>query len=310
VTETPAPHPSFAKWQGSWELSLEADGYSGNTVTAYGSALRQFASWLCQEDPGISATEVTTDHLRGFIVHVRRTRSSGTARSWFAGLRHFYRFVVGEDEMDRDPTATIKTPKPNDPQTPVLSTQDLKKLLKVCQGKGFVHRRDEAILRLFIDGGLRRSELAGLQVTDIDIRDRMIFVEGKGSRRSGPRRRAVPIGVITARCLDRYLRERDRHPHADNQALWLGDRSRGPISADGVEAVVNRRAAEAGIEGLHLHVFRHTWASQFRGAGGSEGDLMVLGGWRSRAMLDRYGRVEATQRAKESYRRLSLGDRL
>lgn len=303
-------HPSFAKWSGSWELSLQADGYSANTLQAYTAALRQLGAWMGQEQPDVPATEVTRDHLRAWIVHVRITRSSGTARSWFAGVRHFYRFLVAEDEIDRDPTAAIKTPKPNDPQTPVLSTEDLKRLLKACTGKGFVHRRDEAVIRLFLDGGLRRSELAGLHVTDVDIRERMVFVEGKGSKRSGPRRRAVPVGVNTARALDRYLRERDRHPHRDNPALWLGDRGRGAISPDGIEAIVSRRAAEAGISDLHLHTFRHTWASQFRSAGGSEGDLMVLGGWRSRAMLDRYGKVEAAERAKEAYRTRSLGDRL
>jgi integrase len=74
--------------------------------------------------------------------------------------------------------------------------------------------------------------------------------------------------------------------------------------------MLKRRAALVGLEGVHPHVFRHSWASAFRAAGGSEGDLLVLGGWRSRAMLDRYGKAAAADRAAESYRRLSLGDRL
>ncbi len=57
-------------------------------------------------------------------------------------------------------------------------------------------------------------------------------------------------------------------------------------------------------------MLRHTWASEFRRAGGSEGDLMILGGWRSRNMLDRYGRDVAEDRAREAYRRLSVTDRL
>ena len=74
--------------------------------------------------------------------------------------------------------------------------------------------------------------------------------------------------------------------------------------------MLKRRGADAGIPDLHPHAFRHTWAHAFRDAGGNEGDLMLLGGWRSRAMLDRYGKAAAADRAAEAYRRLSLGDRI
>jgi integrase len=74
--------------------------------------------------------------------------------------------------------------------------------------------------------------------------------------------------------------------------------------------VLKRRGAEAGIADLHPHAFRHTWALAFRVAGGNEDDLMLLGGWRNRAMLDRYGRAAAADRAADAYRRLSLGDRI
>jgi integrase len=60
--------------------------------------------------------------------------------------------------------------------------------------------------------------------------------------------------------------------------------------------MLKRRGADAGIADLHPHAFRHTWAHAFRAAGGNEGDLMLLGGWRSRAMLDRYGKTAAADR--------------
>ena len=84
----------------------------------------------------------------------------------------------------------------------------------------------------------------------------------------------------------------------------------GALSVDGVDAMLKRRGAEAGIANLHPHAFRHTWAHAFRAAGGNEGDLMLLGGWRNRAMLDRYGKAAAADRAADAYRRLSLGDRI
>jgi len=306
----PDGHPDFATLGDSWQLALDADGYAKNSVRSYRAALAHLAAWLHQEHAGTGPLDVTRDHIRAWIVHVRETRSSGTARGWFAGLRHFFRWAVAEGERATDPTDGIKTPKPNDTRTPVLSVEDIRGLLATCAGRDFRNRRDAAIVYLFVDGGLRLAELAGLGVDDVDIRERVVYVAGKGSNRSGPRYRAVPVGVKCAQALDRYLRERRKHPYAELPHLWLGDRGRASLSPDGIDAMLKRRAERAGIGGLHPHVFRHSWASAFRSAGGSEGDLMVLGGWRSRAMLDRYGAAVAGDRARDAYRRLSYGDRL
>ena len=272
--------------------------------------MRSLAEWLAEHHPEVGPAELDRQHIRGWLVEVRERHSSNTARGWFAGVRHFCRWLESEGEADRDATAGIRTPAPGDPETPVLADADLRALLATCAGTDFTARRDAAIILLFLDGGLRLSELAGLQVADVDLRDRIVFVAGKASRRSGPRHRAVPLGVKAARALDRYLRERRRHPYADTPRLWLGSRGRPTLDADGVKAMLKRRGADAGITDLHPHAFRHTWAHAFRAAGGNEGDLMLLGGWRSRAMLDRYGKAAAADRAAEAYRRLSLGDRI
>jgi site-specific recombinase XerD len=294
----------------SWDLALEVDGYPATTRRSYRKALESLAGWLGENAPGTVPADATRAHVRGWLAHVTRAASASTARTWLAGVRHFFRFAVAEDEIPADPTFGIRGPAPGEPVTEVLSVAQLRALLDACAGKGFTARRDMAIVRLFADGGLRLAELAGLAVGDVDLRERMVYVRGKGTRRSGPRHRAVPVGVKTMQALDRYLRERRAHPWASKDGLWLGDRGRGPLSQDGVKAALQRRAAAAGIKALHPHMLRHTWADQFRKAGGSEGDLMVLGGWRNRQMLDRYGKAAAADRAADAYRRLSLGDRL
>lgn len=311
MTSPPQPHhPDFDLLGESWQLSLNADGYAVNTLRAYPNALRQLAGWLAVHHPGVGPTDVTRDQMRAWIVHVRESTSSGTARSWFAGVRHFFRWLVAEGETDRDPTDGIRTPPPNEPTTPVLALDDIRALLATCAGKDFADRRDAAIIYVFLDCGLRLAEVTGLGLEDVHLRDRAVVVHGKGSNRSGPRMRQATLSVKGTQALDRYLRERRRHPHADRPALWLGARGRTELSADGIERMLHRRSAQAGIPAFHPHVLRHTWASQARAAGLSEGDLMVLGGWRSRAMLDRYGKVVAGERAAEAYRRLALGDRL
>jgi integrase/recombinase XerC len=196
-------HPDFAVLTVSWELALRADGYADNTVKAYQNAVRSLAGWLAEHHPDVGPAQLERQHIRGWLVEVRERHSSNTARGWFAGVRHFCRWLQSEGEADRDATAGIRTPAPGDPKTPILSDADLRALLATCAGTDFTARRDTAIIMLFLDGGLRLSELAGLQVADVDLRDRIVYVAGKASRRSGPRHGAVPLGVKAARALDR-----------------------------------------------------------------------------------------------------------
>jgi site-specific recombinase XerD len=303
-------HPDFAVLGESWDLALNADGYADNTRDSYLQAMRSLGTWLAAKRPDAGPADLTRADVRGWLADLRVGAAPNTARGWFAGVRHFCRWMVAEGETPEDATLGIRTPRPGDPHTPTLKNSQIAAMLATCSGSTFADRRDSAIIYVFADGGVRLAEHAQLTVGDVELRDRILFVVGKGTNRSGPRRRAVQLGVKATRALDRYLRERRRHPYHEKPDLWLGDRGRPTMGTHGIKAVVKRRAAQAGIEHLHPHMFRHTWASEFRMAGGEEGDLMVLGGWRSRQMLDRYGRAAAADRARSSYRSRSLGDRL
>ena len=135
----------------------------------------------------------------------------------------------------------------------------------VAGRRDFIGRRDHAILSLMIDTGLRRSEVVGLSLEDLDLDVQTVVVLGKGRRL-----RIVSFGAKTAATLDRYLRERGKHRQAALPALWLGERNRGPLTTWGLGQMLERRAVEAGIGHLHPHMLRHTMAANWIADGGAE----------------------------------------
>jgi site-specific recombinase XerD len=210
---------------------------------------------------------------------------------------------VAEGDLQSSPMDGMRPPRLPEQPVGVVRAEQLTRLLRSGEGRDFTSRRETAIIiRLLVDTGMRRAECVGMSLDDVDLDQRIVWVLGKGRRP-----RALPIGRKTALALDRYLRMREGHRLAHLVHLWVG--RNGPMTPSGIYQVIRDRARAAGLPAMHPHQLRHAFATSWLAEGGNENELMLVAGWKSRTMIDRYTKATAVERARASHARLSPTDR-
>jgi site-specific recombinase XerD len=286
----------------SFTRALRAMPRSERTVKAYGYALRDLARYLAPTPPPLET--VTREQMESFLASLhKRLRPNGVAIH-YRGLRRFFNWLVDEEEISESPLRRIPPPSVPDEPLHVLELDEVAKLLQACRGRDFVDRRDAALIRLLIDTGVRLGGVISMTASGLDLDRGRAVVRAKGGDIY-----EISLGAKLVRDLDRYLRVRAVHPAHASDSLWLGQR--GVLTDSGLYQLVRRRARMANIKvDRAVHVFRHSFSHYFRVNGGDEGDLQVLGGWKSRAMLSRYGKSLEVHRARAAHQRFSPGDRI
>ena len=286
----------------SFRLHLLAENRSPRTVETYTASIEQLRRWL--ERAGATFNlDIGPDEIRAFTLDQIERNSPSTANLRWRSLQQFFRFLVEEGELESSPMAELRPPSTPTKEIPVLTLADIDALLSACRGQSFDDRRDRSIIAVLADTGMRKAELLGMGVSDVDLTIRELTITGKGRRT-----RTVTCGLKTAQSIDRYMRSRRTHPDAPLPNLWLG--RRGVMTGSALAQMLARRGEAAGVGRVHPHRFRHSFAHHWLAAGGTEGDLMRFAGWSSRAMLDRYGASAASERARAAHATYGVVDRL
>ena len=163
------------------------------------------ASELSVKRSKVAAADLTRQAIRGFLADLhKRGQSRSTAARKLAAVRTFLRYLRREAVIDDDPGALVATPKREIRMPAHLSEDEMSALIGAAETPSPLGRRDRAILELFYASGLRLSELAGLDVEDVNLSARMVRVLGKGGKE-----RILPFNSSTAGAIRAYLNDRE-----------------------------------------------------------------------------------------------------
>lgn len=263
-------------------------------------------------------SQLTVSHIEQYLVYLRdRPRwfgkrghqkvpvSDSSVESHYRRLKTFFHWLVERGHISENPLNLIKHPKFEERVIPTVNEKELLALLELVNPKHarteaekFRAYRNRAILWLLIDTPIRRNELGGLRVDDVDLDAAMVKVLGKERRE-----RLMPLGETSLMALWDYLQvRRSRLPQ-----LWLGEDGR-PLAALAIYTLLKRLGGRAGVPNLHTHRFRHTFAVTYLRNGGPERYLRIVGGWQR--IPETYFRTLSVEDVARAHRQLSPGDRL
>jgi integrase/recombinase XerC len=300
---------------------------SAHTVRAYESDLTQFIGFAAAQADvkkrDLDPAQLDRAALRGFLADLHKQgQSRATAARKLAAVRTFLRFLRREAIIDDDPGSLVATPKRDIRMPAHLSESEMTALLDAPAADTALSRRDRAILELFYASGLRLSEVAGLDMDDVDIGSKRVRVLGKGSKE-----RLVPFNGSTQRALRDYVKDRaeivgqvgqvgrgGRPRSAANEAhtrrrhspirepLFVNYRGT-RLSTRGIDRIVRKYVAASSMRtGISPHALRHSFATHLLQRGADLRVIQELLGHASLSTTQRYTHVNAAQ-LLEVYRR-------
>lgn len=252
-SETMTTKMTFEQAIAKYTSALIGKNQSEHTVRAYSADLIQFVTFLRENDSTVfSPTDVTKSHISEYLSYLSQCDLSGVTRARkLSAVRSLYRFLVNHEYAKKNPTTGIDTPKQESRTRTSLRTDEYSRILAAAGS----YPRDFAILTVFLQTGIRVSELCSLTAADIDLVAATLTVrDGKGQKD-----REIELEKKGVKAIKNYLSQREESSY---DALFL-NRYGQPIGERGIRKLVKRFSEAAGLE-KHVspHIFRHTYASK------------------------------------------------
>jgi len=259
---------------------------SENTISGYRSDLDQLREFL-----GDRLLKADQADLRAFLASRHRELSPRSMCRKLAAVRAFYRFAKRRGWLKTSPAARIRSPQVPRNLPKFLDRDEMAALLAAPDGNSPLGRRDRALLELLYATGMRVSELTGLNLPDIDLRQRTVRVRGKGGKE-----RLVPFGEHARRALGEYFPAREgllsRSKRPDPHAVFL-NRFGGRLSARSVRRLLDKAIVRAGVlHSVSPHALRHTFATHLLQAGADLRSIQELLGHSSLSTTQGYTNVD------------------
>ena len=306
--------PDFAHY-----LSLER-GLSANTVEGYSRDVRHLAEYLgdCDEDapeeeprttPGPAGTpvseggsasggnarnqaaEVDEGVLHAFLASLHDLGLSPASQARVvAALRSFFRFLLSEKVVERDPTVLLESPKVGRMLPDVLSVEEIDAMVAAIPWEKEESIRNHAIVEMLYGSGLRVSELCDMRISRLAMTEGLAIIEGKGSKQ-----RIVPVSPTALRCINEYLAVRPvPKTAADDDILFLNRRG-ARLTRVMVFIIIKQLAEMAGItKKVSPHTLRHSFATHLLEGGANLRAIQQMLGHESIATTEIYVHLDTT----------------
>ena len=222
----------------------------------------------CEQNQIKHWRSIDSHHIRNFVVLQKHAKlSSKSIQRRLSAVRSFYRFLLKENVVKHNPANDIPAPKATKRLPKTLDVDEISQLLNHSED-ALLEVRDKAMIELFYSSGLRLSELTGLNLIDIDLKDQTLRVTGKGNKT-----RVVPIGRHARDALKRWLKNRPNLAKSDETALFVSSRGT-RIHVRSVQSRLKLWASKQTLnQSLHPHMLRHSFASHILE---SSGDLRAI----------------------------------
>jgi integrase/recombinase XerC len=231
---------------------------SSQTVQTYEESLREFESYISLRDSGLSLQAVDADLIRDWMESLMdKGNTASTINKKLSALRSFYRFSLKRGLVEKDPAHVVTGPKKSKPLPQFLREGEMDKLLDQLEwGNDYKDVRARTILLLLYEAGLRRSELTGLNDSNIDFNERQLKVTGKRNKQ-----RIIPFGEELAEALSKYIAMRDEQFENSEGAVFLDDKG-GRITGAQVYNIVRKNLSlVTSLKKRSPHVLRHSFAT-------------------------------------------------